>query len=515
MCSIRRLVISACMVLLVAERGAGARGSVRPPPGDLVASVAIGPAATRSALRAYAEAIRPDLATLLGGEALRYGLAHAIGVRTLDGLAAGWMYVLVAEIDGASSIGLLGKVDDAKALATGIPSDRIRIRSGWAVIGSTVLLDRIASYALTVIAPQRAPVASTAIVYLPQLIAHHQADLEAARNAVLRTVAAPDSPWGPQQMAMFIDGLRAFAADVDRLIVTLEADSDLGSLDVALVPRPGSRLAKFVALQRPTDYALFGRLPVASPAYLGGGRLDLGPFRESSRDITALGFDADTAKDWRAGLERICRGATGEFAFVGEFAPRIGVTGTVLWGLSNPDAADALLGWWIDRFVVDHHMPGVVFKAKPGTTVDGVSLRSCEAVHDVSKLPPGQREREEQRIPGEVALIQAGVVDGLAMLVVARDGVDDAARTIHAVRGKAPRFVPSALVGRLLAWSRAHRESAALMFDSSKVLAKAAGDTSNEERPMMLSVGFADHRAHVRLAAPAASLRAIDRTRKH
>lgn len=511
------------MVLLVAESAAGARGSVTPPPDELVASVAIGPAATRGTLRAYAEAVKPDLAAMLGDEALRHRLERAIGARTLDGLAADGMYVLVAEIDGAPSIGLLGKVADAKALTTGIPPDRIRIRSGWAVIGSAVLLDRIAAYALTVIAPQRAPVAPTAIVYLSQLLAHHRADLEAHRNKILGGVAMQRDPSVVQRMASYIDRVGALAAEIDRLIVTLEVGSDLGSLDVAVVPRPGSRLAKFVALQRPTDYALFGRLPAGSALFLGGGRLDLEPFDEGSRDLMALDRDAATAKQWRAGIERIHRANTGEFAFTGEFAPRIGMTGRVLWSLSrgvSTAAADAALRSWFERFVVDHTDATIgtptTFKVTPGTTVEGVALRSYEAVYDFSKLPPGQRQREERGTPGGVRSVQVALFDGLGMGVVAPDAVADATRMIHAVRGKAPRFVASALVGRMFALSRARRESAAFVVDLGKFFGRLAGDSGSGDRSAMLSVGFADHNAHVRLAAPAAAVRAyLDENRGH
>lgn len=506
------------MALLVAESAAAARGSAARPPGELVASVAIGPAATRGILRAYAEAIEPGAGAALGDEALRHRLEKAIGVRTLDGLATEGMYVLVALIDGAPSIGLLGKVADAKAL-TGIPRDRIRIRSGWAVIGSAVVLDRIASYALTVIAPQRAPVAPTATVYLSQLLAHHRADLEALRNAVLGNVALQSGPSIAQKMALLSDGLGSLAAQIDRLIVTLEVDSDLGSLDVAAVPRPGSRLAKFVALQRPTDYALLGRLPAGSPAFLGAGKMDLGPYKESTRDLMVLDFDAAAAKDLRAALERIDRATTGEFAFAGEFAPRIGVTGRMLWGLSNAAAADAVFRWWFDQLVtgrapVNFGIP-VTYKARPETTVDGVALRGFDSASDFSKLPPGQREPEEQRIPGGMVRVQLALFDGLGMVVAGPDAAGEATRTIHAVRGKAPRFVASSLVGRLFARSRAHRESAALLMDSRKFSAGSAGDPDHEDRPMMLSFGFADHNAHVRLTLPAVTVRAnVDEARR-
>ncbi|HWU90055.1 MAG TPA: hypothetical protein VN253_22485, partial [Kofleriaceae bacterium] len=76
-----------------------------------------------------------------------------------------------------------------------------------------------------------------------------------------------------------------------------------------------------------------------------------------------------------------------------------------------------------------------------------------------------------------------------------------AAAAIDAARGKGKRLAPPAPVADFLAASRTRKESVAMVMDLGALAGLGTG------RAVMMSLGFADKNAHLRITLPAATLR--------
>jgi len=493
---------------------AEARATADQPPAELLVSVAIGPVTTLRNLQAYAEAIQPGTGATLTDQAVRRGLAEAVGASSLDGFdPASGMYLLIAHVDGSPAPALLGKVTDAKTLAASASATGAMFKGSWAVIGAKPVLDRIGPYALATIAPQRAPTAPTATVWLSQVVARYKTEIEAVRSQMMASIAQPSAGRMTQFMTSYLDGLGSFITDADKLIVTLEVTPDLGSLDFALLAKPGSRLAKFVALQRPGDYALLDRLPAATPSVLLGGHLEVGPYRDGILETIAAMYGSDASKELLAAMDAFRKAMTGDIAMTIQSAPGTGLAFTQLFRLSDAAAAQKAITAILDLFKVGRSIEAMgmttTIKTNPATTMhDGVALRSYEATYDLSKVEPAQRKAMEAMLPSTQARAQIATFDALGLVVLAPDSLAEAGLTIDAARGKAPHFVAPTLTGELLAASRARKDSLAMMMDLGALLAKITGRAPTVAAPILISLGCADHNAHLRLALPAVTLRA-------
>ena len=493
---------------------ADAGGKPDAPPTELLVSVAIGPVTTLRNLQAYAEAIKPGAGAALTDQVVRRGVAEAVGAKSLDGLdPASWMYLLVASTSGPPAVALLGKVADARALEAAAGADRVATRGSWAVIGDRPVLDHIGAYALSTIAAQPAPKAPGATVYLPQVLAHYKPQIEAFRAQMAATSAQlGPGPMG-KLMVSYVDGLTSMAGDTERLTVTLDATPELAALDLALLPRPGSRLAAFVALQRPSDFGLFARLPATTPTALFGGHMELGPYHDGLLAAMAALYIPEASQDLLAAMEVIRKVMTGEIALAMQMGRTTGLAFTQIYAVTSAATADKGLARILALFKAARTLQmaniSTTIQANPGTaTHEGVVLRSYDTTSDFSKIPADQRKAMAAFMPDGVQHVQMGTFDGLAMIVAAPDSLAEAGRSIDAARGKAAHFVASPDVDRLLAAVRARKDSIAMMLDLGGVLATITGGPATSQ-PAMISFGAADHSAHLRIAVPAATVRAL------
>jgi hypothetical protein len=502
--------------LVAACTRADAKAKLDPPPAELLATAAIGPVTTLRNLQAYVEAIQPGAGAIFTDQVVRRGLAEMVGASSLDGLdPASWAYVLVASTEGAGApaVALLGKVRDARTLATSAGSTHVMLKGGWAVLGAKPLLERIGAYALAAIAAQPAPAAPTVTVYLPHVLARYKAEIGAFRTQLMASL--PQATPGPmgQWMTSYFEGLGSLGSDIEKLVVTLDATPELGSIDVGLVPAPRSRLATFVTLQRPTDYALLDRLPATAPSVLLGGHLEAGPYSDGFMAMMAAMFGPAATKELLASLEAFRKAMTGDIAMAMRIAPGTGMAFTQLYGLSDPRAADQAVRSMLELFkagrTLDTTNLSTTIKTSPDTTAyDGVTLRSYDTTFDLSKVPAAQRQTVESLTPGGQQRSYIATFDALGMLVAAPEGLPEAKRSIDAARGKTARLVPGAVLGELLTASRARKDSLAMMLDLGAVIAAATGKPAATAQPVVVALGFADRNAHVRVALPAATLRA-------
>lgn len=505
----RARTIVGCLVaaLAVAWSGPAAAQKVAQPP-ELLMSVGIGPDNTLDSLRAFANAMQPGVGMMMSGQMVRRQLAGMAGATSLDGLDEKAATFVLA-VDGGPALkgaAVVGKILDEKQLAQSAGPAHVVKKNGWAVVGPKLVAEKVAPFAFASLVTQ--PTISgppVATVYTPNLMQRYKADLEKARRQMLAGASSMGA-LSADMMQAYVDGLISLVADSDRVIVTFEITKDVAAIDLALVPRAGTRLGKFVTLQQPSDYGLLGKLPAAPAPMLIAGKIDTGPYRTGMLELGAQFFSAAASKDMAAAMGAVLKAATGDFAMTMQMAGPQGMSMTQLFGVTDPKTADKAIGALLDIFKTPRSttMMGMTqtITTNPKSTVhDGVTLRGYDTVHDLSKAAPANRAVWEKMFPKSGLATRGGTFDKLAVVAAAADGTAAAAAVIDAARGKGARFTPPAVVGDFLAGSRARKESIVMVAD----IGAMAGLTSG--RMFMTSFGFADKNAHIRIALPAATLR--------
>jgi hypothetical protein len=320
--------------------------------------------------------------------------------------------------------------------------------------------------------------------------------------------AIPGNPAFGQATVAYFDGLASMAADCDAMVIALDTTAATAALDFALKPRPGTRLAAFAALQKPTDQAMIDRLPASAPPIaLIGGHLELGPYRDGVIAAMAMLYNTKAPKDLIAALESVRQALTGDLAIAANFSPTAGLAITELLGVSDPGAADKALGRALDGFKTGQTITAAgtatTITANPGTTTyDGVTLRSYDTVSDSSSVAPAQRKIIESFAPTGTQRTQLATFDKLSAFVMSKDSLADASRAIDAARGKAPRLALTDAGRALFAASRSRADSLAIQVDIGAVL-DVLSHAGAGAAPLMVSLGFRDRNAHVRVAVPA------------
>jgi hypothetical protein len=181
---------------------------------------------------------------------------------------------------------------------------------------------------------------------------------------------------------------------------------------------------------------------------------------------------------------------------------------TQLFGVTDPKTADRAIGALLDLFKSSRTttMMGMTqtMTTNPKATVhDGVTLRGYDTTYDLSKAQPMNRAMWEKMFPKTGVATRGGTFDKLAVVAAGADGTAAAAAVIDAARGKGARFAPPAVVADFLAGSRTRKESIAMVADIGAMAGLPTGGM------FMMSFGFADRNAHIRIALPAATLRTM------
>jgi hypothetical protein len=474
-------------------------------PAELLAVIAFGPPGSLQGLKGFIDAVQPGASAPLTDAELAQGIAGAAGMTSLDGFdPKSGTYLLFAS--DAKRTAVVGKVTDAAKLTTSAGKAHVMVKGGWAAVGPKALLERIGPYVLAQIAGQPAPTALTATVYLPPLLARSQPQIQAFRRQM--TSGIPNGgPAMAQMMTAYVDGLMSLATDADTLVARLETTPSDAWLDLALTPRAGSRLAAFIALQHATDYALLERMPAtAQPTLMLGGRMELGPYREGTLSMMAAMYGPEVSRDLIAAMDGIRKAMTGEFAMTGQFTPGAGLSFTQLYGTASSAAADKALVGLLALFKAGRTLEAAgaatTIKARPDTTsYAGATLHGYDATSDYTKVPEAQRKMMEAMVPPGVRRAQLAAFDALTMIVVTPDSLADAKRMIDASRGKAAHYTAGGEIGGLLAGSRARKDSVAMVVDLGTILGMVTGAKLGDV-PLLVSLGFADHNAHIRIAVP-------------
>lgn len=516
---ISRIVVGCLVGALAALAGsapAAAQGKAAQPP-ELLMSVGIGPDNTLDSLRAYANTLQPGVGMMVTTAMLRHQIAGMVTATSLDGLdEKGTIYVLA--VDGGPALkgaAVVGKIADDAKLTKGVAPAHLAKKNGWAVIGPKLVAEKVAPFAFGSLAGQQIAGAPVATIYTANLMVRYKTEIEDARKKLIGGLGAQGGGQMTGVMQTYFDGLLSALSDSERVIVTFDVTKDVAAADLAMVPKPGTRLAKVIALQQPSDYGLIAKLPATQAPALVAGRLDAGPYRAGMLEAMAqmYGPGAPVAN----ALGAILKAATGDFAMTMSMGGPKGMEMTQLFGVSDTKLATRAIGAMLDAFkkpqtVTTMGMTATyTTNAKP-TTYDGVQLPGLDVTYDLSKATPEAKATMEKMIPKTGMTSRVGLFDGLGVVTMSADSSAGAAAAIDAVRGKGKRYTPTAQIGDFLAGARARKESVALVMDIGALTGALTGAPTGagaSGRAMMLSMGFADKRAHLRITLPAATIRGL------
>ena len=500
-----------CLVVALAVVGAGPAEAQRKPPPQLLVSVAVGPDHTLDSARAFANAIQPGAGMALTGAVMRQQLAGRVTATSLDGLDENSaMYVL--SVDGGPALKgmvVVGRIaDDVKLKQSVAPAHLVK-KNAWAVIGPKVVAEKMAPYAFASLAGQAISGPPVITVYTANLMTRFKAEIADARKQMLGGLGAAGGGQMTELMQTYVDGLLSALSDSDHVQITFDFTKSVGAVDFALVPRPGTRLAKVIALQRPADYALVGKLPATGAPVLAAGRLDAGPYRAGMLEAMTQLYGPGTPKAMASALGAILKSATGDFAMAMQTMGGKGMAVTQLFGVTDAKATDKAIGQLLDAFKKPQSMTmmGMTITQTTSTrpiTHDGVAIRGYDVVYDFSKAPPETKASMGTMIPSTGLAARGATFDQLGVVAMSADGAAGVAAAIDAARGKGKRYAPTAQIADFLAGSRARKESLAMVMDLGALMG-----TGGSGRPVMVSLGFADKRGHLRLTLPAATIRGL------
>jgi hypothetical protein len=482
------------------------------PPDDVVATVSVSSAAAALAgARDYLDAIRPGTGAMLADAGFSATVAGMAGARALDGIDLAAPFHLIA-LDGArSGVVLVGKVSAAGALADARGTAHVRRAGDWALLGDKGAVDSVAPWVEGALLRQPARTAPTATIYLSRLLARHADELAQARQHMLASGAA--LPGMAPMLEAYVAGLESLASDTERVVVTLEVDARRASLDLAFVPKAGTRLASFAAAQQASDYALLGRLPAASAgSVVVAGRFAMGPYREGMLALVGRSMGVSGSDDLLQTMDEIMRLTTGEVAMVMAFSPA-GMAMQEIFPVTDgarvEQAVRRQLGAMAKARTMESFGMKITMTGIPDAgRHDDVPIAAYEQTIEMpaewtAASPPGSAFASRMFENGVRS--QIAVVDGVGAASLGPAGANGMDLVIDALRGKAPTWQPSAEQAELLTDSRRRQESLAMLMDIGALFAAFTGAPEPESggSSLLFAMGFADGASHLRFAVPA------------
>lgn len=460
-------------------------------PTAVIAKVTIGSPTGLDGIRALADAIRPGTSGTIDSQVL-LGTALGIAAGGLD--LAGPVHVLYLDNGKASGFVLVARVADPALL---LPD--VKPVNGWAVAGDRALTKIVAGWALGDLAATTPTADVVGTVYPSSVLTRYRKEIEQARTGSSMVAAGL-----PRELIdAYWSMIMGFANDTAEVVVRIDASKDLGAIDIAFVPKPRSRLAKFIALQRPNDFSLLGKLPASNAMMVGAGRLAMGPYRKGLLEMMRMFYGPLSAAALRSAIDGLMKASSGETAIAMGLDAKTGMTMDAVYALEDTKAADAAIARMFEA--VQKPMTtklGAImstFQAVPGTTEHaGVTVRAYETTTTGGPpspmLPPGGKMR-----------VSVAVFDNLLLLAS-----KSAPHAIDAARGKASRFKPTRDQTDLFDRSRKHKDSMAFVLDFGAVFVAAGAPAKIPAGSnMLMSLGFNDGAAHFSFAIPASVIKSM------
>jgi hypothetical protein len=510
----RNMLVGLIVGCVLSGAAGAAHAKDAKPPAELIVTFARGDSTSLDGMRAFIDAIKPGTGAMMSDAIIDMGIANVTGVAPLDGLDHGAaMYVLFVDGGNAKGFAVVGKVADASRLPSG-GGTTVASANGWAVLGPAAVVKKVQAYAFAALATAPMPTAPTVTFYSASVLTRYHSQIETMRRLMLAQMQAQGNAMGGLAQA-YVDGLFSVLADSDRAVVTLDADKDEITFDLALAPKAGSKLSSFVAVQLPSDYAMLGQLPASSPMLIAAGHFESGPYHQGLLDLMTTMYGANGSKDLVQMIDAIMKGSTGDVAFGMDMGGSKGMIATSLVGVSDHKAVDAAVGKLIDalakaRSVQMVGIPVTLQATAAAAQHDGVAIRGYDTTYDLSALPELKRKEMLKVLGGSnVSHAAMATFDKLAVFAIAGtgDAVAAAGSDIDAARGKGSRYKPTKEVQRALDASRARKDSAVMIMDFGAFAAMMPTPTKLTGA-MVMTAGFADGTAHLRMSLASATFKA-------
>ena len=496
-CLLAAAVAFACMAGCERDRG---KAAPRPP--SVVVDIARANSHSGDGLKAFMAAVRPmvpvDEAMLLSLASGKLGL---VNVDAIDRSAP--LHLLVVDDGSSRQLVLVAKIADAKALDEAKTQHAtIETRAGWAAIGrDPAAVHDIAPYALSALPDAPAPERPTATVYLGQIVKLHGDRLAQIRDAAV----AAQSANGPSAEVVheYIDGMFAAMQEIDELRVSLDATGDQADVEVLATARPGSKLAAFVAVQRPADFAAIGKLPSDPAAVVGIAKLAAGPYHDANLKLMSSMYGT-------ADFGRLLDVTTGEIAFTLSIGAA-GMAMTQLIGITDSHAADAAVAGIAQVLADGRPMSSgrltQTMRSLPGTTDhDGVAIHSFETTFDASADTASRRHMAEVMVPGGKQSVRVAVLDRSIVYAMGGEADTVIGNLIDTTKGKRAGYVAQPPASRMIDAAAARKDSAIMLIDIAML--RQLGQSTGSA-PVAVTFGKAGAQLRLHVSVPAASLRSV------
>lgn len=514
-------ILLAAVTALACEKASGPDAPAAPEPDAVVATVSIPSLSTAMVdLRNYVNAIRPGGALMMTDGIAASGLARAAGAGSLDGLdLAGPVHLVV--LDNPTRVVVVGKAKDRSALDKGRGAAHLVVRDGWALLGPKDAVELVSAWAIPTLVSAR-PTASDVegTIRVDRLMTRHAAAVTEVREAAAAQVAATD-PGGGAMMIEYLDALTALAGDSARLVVSFAVEGERADLDLALVPRPSSRLAGFVAAQKPSDFALLGSLPADAPTgMLMAGHMELGPYRASALGmfIRMMNFGDDSAAFLEA-FNQLADLATGDFAA----GFTMGASGSLMvevLPVSDAAAAARVVGKVATATAGGKQVTAMGIRMTHTGHPDlaqyaGAPIHGMTTSVDLDSVPPLQRDMFARMYGNGGQVMHMAFPQGA--LVATIGDLERCKRAIDARAGKGERLHLPDDTAHLFQVARARKDSLAFVIDLASMVGglRSAMIPGSPAPPaasapgLAISLGFADKAAHLHFSLLAATVRAL------
>jgi len=248
---------------------------------------------------------------------------------------------------------------------------------------------------------------------------------------------------------------------------------------------------------------------------LFAGHMETGPYRDGLIEMMMKMYSAGMGSELATAIDQIMKASSGELAMAADFRPGTGIAVSQVFAIDDQKSAEVAIGHLLDLFRAGKSFEVMgyttTFKTIPSPPPhDGVGVRGYEMTYDFSKLPPAQKKQLEAMLPPTVAA-RVALFDGLAAFVIGPKAEAETSLVIDAARGKSSHFAPAKPVADLLGAARTRKDSLVFVMDFASLMAAFGKGPSipGTSAPGVIALGFADHRFHLRLSTPYATLKSL------
>jgi hypothetical protein len=460
-------------------------------PTSVLAKITLGSPAGLDGVRTFASSIKPGAGAMLSTEFL---VTQATGM-SLDGLdTTGPVHVLYVDTPAAQGFAVVARVADPKLLPAGTAT-----KNHWAIVGDKPLVRQVRRWAFATLDVTSVPPELVATIYPGAVLRRYKQDIAATRKA--STIAAAGLP--PGIMDSYWDMLLGFANDTEQLEIRVDVDTAVIGVDLAFVPKRRTRLARFVRLQKPSQFELLARLPASTSIMIGAGRLVFGPYRKGMLEMISQVYAELGGPKLAPAISTLLDAMSGDVAMAAAFDAKTGMALDALYALDDARRADAAIAKLIALVAKPTSFTlgevTTTTQAVAGTTQHaGATIRAYDTT--TTGGPPNPL------MPKGTSRSQLAVLDDVLVFVTDHS----MPRAIDAARGKGAHLEPTAAQTKLLDRARHRHDSFVFTMDLGALMKAMATPTQlPADSNLMFSLGFTGGAAHLYFALPTQIVRSL------